>query len=92
MNTKFFKVAESDDYYSLYVCHADTPIPTIKDIKKRNPLSPYRNNSQIVEISMETFLVLHAQLLESLADSAEDMAEWAPNIRNGLQTWKYWEK
>lgn len=92
MNTKFFKVAESDEYYSLYVCHKDTPIPTIKDIKKRNPLVPYSKDTKVIEISMETFLALHAQLLESLADSAEDMAEWAPNTRNGLRTWTYWGK
>lgn len=93
-NTKFFKVVTkdgaNDEYYSLYVCHKDTPIPTAEEIVKRNQLNPYCKDDEVVEISMETFFALHAKLLATLADSAEDMIEWSPNLGD-LCTWEYWE-
>ena len=94
-NTKFFKMVEvdgaGDEYYILFVCHKDTPIPTAEEIVKRNHLNPFNKDDKIVEITMAEFLTLHNNLLASLADSAEDMMEWAPNFVDGLCTWEFWE-
>jgi hypothetical protein len=94
-NTKFFKMVEFDgtdnEHYSLFVCHKDTPIPTAKEIVKRKVLSPFCKDDKVIEITMAEFLTLQTNLLASLADSAEDMMEWAPNFTNGLCTWEFWE-
>ena len=94
-NTKFFKMVEFDgtdeEEYSLFVCHKDTPIPTAEEIVKRNQLSPFCKDNKVIEITMAEFLTLQTNLLASLADSAEDMMEWAPNFVSGLCTWEFWE-
>ena len=93
-NTKFFKMIEFDgtdnEFYSLFVCHKDTPIPTAEEIVKRNQLNPFCKDDKIVEITMAEFLTLHTNLLASLADSAEDMIEWSPNLGQ-LKTWEFWD-
>jgi hypothetical protein len=94
-NTKFFKMVEFDgtdnEFYSLFVCHKDTPIPTAEEVVERNHLNPFCKDDKVVEITMAEFLTLHANLLARLADSAEDMMEWAPNFVSGLCTWEFWE-
>ena len=91
-NTKFFKMVEfgNDDFYTLFVCHKDTPIPTAEEIIKRNSLNPFCKDDEVIEITMEEFLTLQTNLLASLADSAEDMIEWSPNLGH-LKTWEFWE-
>ena len=89
MNTKFFKAIDGTGLYSLYVCHADTPIPTMKEIIERDPLSPFCENDTVVEISMEEFLLLHNETLANIADSANDMVEWAPN-GGSINSWEWW--
>ena len=93
-NTKFFKMVgidgANDKYYSLFVCHKDTPIPTAEEIVERNNLNPFCKNDKVIEITMEDFLTLHTNLLKILADSAEDMIEWSPNLGQ-LETWEFWE-
>ena len=89
MNTKFFKAIDGTGLYSLYVCHADTPIPTIKEIVERDHLSPFCENDTVVEISMEEFLLLHNETLANIADSANDMVEWAPN-GGSINSWEWW--
>lgn len=93
-NTKFFKMVECDgtdnEFYSLFVCHKDTPIPTAEEIVKRNNLSPFCKDDEVIEITMAEFLTLQTNLLASLADSAEDMMEWSPNLGQ-LKTWEFWE-
>jgi hypothetical protein len=39
---------------------------------------------------MAEFLTLQTNLLASLADSAQDMIEWSPNLGQ-LKTWEFWE-
>lgn len=93
-NTKFFKMVEFDgtdsEFYALFVCHKDTPIPTPEEIIKRNNLLPSCVDDKVVEITMAEFLTLQTNLLASLADSAEDMKEWSPNLGQ-LKTWEFWE-
>ena len=93
-NTKFFKMVESDgtndEYYSLFVCHKDTPIPTAEEIVKRKNLDLFYKEDKVVEITMAEFLTLQTNLLASLADSAADMMEWSPNL-GVLKTWEFWE-
>jgi hypothetical protein len=91
-NTKFFKLVDSADNkcYSLYVCHKDTPIPTAEEIVERNHLNPFCKEDEVIEITMAEFLTLHTNLLASIADSAEDMIEWSPNL-GGITTWEFWE-
>ena len=94
-NTKFFKMVEVDgtdnEFYSLFVCHKDTPIPTAEEVVERNNLNPFCKDDKVIEITMAEFLTLHTNLLARLVDSAEDMMEWAPNFVNGLCTWEFWE-
>ena len=94
-NTKFFKMVEFDgtdnEFYSLFVCHKDTPIPTAEEIVERNHLNSFCKDDKVIEITMAEFLTLHTKLLAKLADSAEDMMEWAPNFICGLCTWEFWE-
>ena len=93
-NTKFFKMVKcdgaGDEYYSLFVCHKDTPIPTAEEIVERNHLNPFCKDDKVIEITMAEFLTLHTNLLASLADSAEDMIEWSPNLGQ-LKIWEFWE-
>ena len=88
-NTKFFKMVDNN-FYALYVCHKDTPIPTAEEVVKRNHLNPFCKDDKVIEITMAEFLTLHNNLLASLADSAEDMIEWSPNLGQ-LKTWEFWE-
>lgn len=94
VNTKFFKAVTNygvdGEFYGLYVCHKDTPIPTAKQLVEQNNLNPCCENDEIVEISMEEFLELHHQLLTKIIDSAEDMMEWSPNYGN-VSTWEWWD-
>ena len=89
MNTKFFKTIDATGFYSLYACHADTPIPTMKEIVDRDHLSPFCEEDAVVEISMEDFLRLHNELLADIADSANDMVEWSPN-GGAIKSWEWW--
>ena len=89
MNTKFFKTIDGTDFYSLYVCHVDTPIPTMKEIVERNHLSPFCEEDTVVEISMEEFLQLHNEILANIADRANDMMEYSPN-GGSLTSWEWW--
>ena len=91
-NTKFFKMVDACDEscYSLYVCHKDTPIPTVEEIIERNNLSPFCKDDEVIEITMAEFLTLQTNLLASLADSAQDMIEWSPNLGQ-ITTWEFWE-
>ena len=89
MNTKFFKTTDSEGFYSLYVCNADTPIPTMEEIVERNGLSPFAVFETVEEISREEFLRLHAMLLDEISDSAFEMMEYSPN-EGGLYTWEWW--
>ena len=89
MNTKFFKTIDKEGFYSLYVCHANTPIPTMKEIIERNHLSPFCESDTVIEISMEEFLRLHNETLADIADSANDMVEWAPNSGR-INSWEWW--
>lgn len=89
MNTKFFKTVDETGFYSLYVCNADTPIPTIKEIVKRDSLSPFCEEDIVIEISMEEFLLLHNKILADIADSANDMVEWSPN-GGSIKSWEWW--
>lgn len=91
-NTKFFKMVDACDetVYSLFVCHKDTSTPTAEEILERNPLSPFCKDDKVVEITMAEFLTLQTNLLASLADSAQDMIEWSPNLGD-LKTWEFWE-
>lgn len=93
-NTKFFKMVEfegtEEESYVLFVCHKDTPIPTAEEIVKRNDLIPCCIDDKVIEITMAEFLTLQTNLLASLADSAEDMIEWSPNLGQ-LKTWEFWE-
>lgn len=89
MTTKFFKTIDTTDFYSLYVCHIDTPIPTMNEIIERNRLSPFCEDDKVIEISMEEFLRLHNEILVDIADSANDMMEWAPNGGN-IKSWEWW--
>ena len=88
--TKFFKVEIKDDFNDLYVCRETTPIPTMEEIIERESLHPDCANYKVVEISIEEFLEEHNKFLAYMSDSANDMAEWSPNI-GSLNTWKYWE-
>lgn len=90
MTTKFFKTIDATGFYSLYVCHTNTLIPTIKEILERDPLNPFCEDDAIIEISMEEFLRLHNELLTEIANSAYDMMEWAPNS-GILATWEWWD-
>ena len=60
-NTKFFKTVEfegtEEEFYSLFVCHKDTPIPTAEEIVKRNGLNECCKNDKVVEITREEFLI-----------------------------------
>lgn len=89
MNTKFFKTVDETGFYSLYVCHADTPIPTMKEIIERNCFNPFCESDTVIEISMEEFLRLHNETLAEIADSADDMVEWAPN-GGSINSWEWW--
>ena len=89
MNTKFFKTIDETGFYSLYACHADTPIPTMKEIVERNELNPFCETDKVVEISMEEFLRLHNETLANIADSANDMMEWSPN-GGSIASWEWW--
>ena len=91
-NTKFFKMVDSCDEtcYSLYVCHKDTPIPTAEEIVERDSLNPFCKDYKVVENTMAEFLTLQSNLLASLADSAQDMTEWSPNLGQ-LTTWEFWD-
>ena len=53
MTTKFFKTIDEQGFYVLYVCDANTPIPTMKEIIERNNLSPYCESEIIKEITRE---------------------------------------
>ena len=90
MNTKFFKTTDATGFYSLYACHADTPIPTMKEIVERNHLNPFCEEEAVVEISKEEFLRLHNETLADIADSANDMIEWAPNGCATIKSWEWW--
>lgn len=90
MTTKFFKTIDEQGFYTLYVCDATTPIPTMKEIVERNKLSPYCENDMVEEITREEFLFLHDALLTELSDSADDMIQWAPNT-GILTTWGWWD-
>ena len=89
--TKFFKMVDSGEpnVCQLFVCHIDTPIPTAKEIVERREMSPFCENDEVVEITMQEFLELHTALLSAILDSAKDAIEWAPNV-GGLTTWEYW--
>lgn len=89
MNTKFFKTVDEAGFYSLYVCHTDTPIPTMNEIVERDSLNPFCEDDTVVEISMEEFLRLHNEILAEIADSANDMMEWAPN-GGSINSWEWW--
>ena len=93
-NTKFFKTVEfegtEEEFYSLFVCHKDTPIPTAEEIVERNGLNECCKNDKVIEITREEFLILQANLLASIIDSVEDARAWAPNLE-GLTTWEFWE-
>lgn len=89
MTTKFFKAIDEQNFYTLYVCDVNTPIPTMKEILERQNFSPYCENDTVKEITKEEFLYLHNELLTELSDSANDMIEWAPNGGN-LTTWEWW--
>jgi hypothetical protein len=89
MNTKFFKTVDETGFYSLYACHADTPIPTMKEIVERDSLSPFCLTDRVEEISMEEFLQLHNETLAEIADSANDMVEWSPN-GGSIKSWEWW--
>ena len=89
MNTKFFKTVKETGFYSLYVCHANTPIPTMKEIVERDYLNPFCEEDTVVEISMEEFLQLHNDILAEIADSADDMVEWSPN-GGTIKSWEWW--
>jgi hypothetical protein len=92
-NTKFFVMVDAyeEGSYDLFVCHKDTPIPTAKEIVKRNSLHPCCEEFEVKEITMAEFLTLHNELLASLADSANDMAEWSPNYGR-IHSWEFWEE
>ena len=89
MNTKLFYTIEETGFYSLYVCHANTPIPTMKEIVERDHLNPFCEEDTVVEISMEEFLQLHNDILAEIADSADDMVEWSPN-GGTIKSWEWW--
>lgn len=89
MTTKFFETIDEQGFYVLYVCDANTPIPTMKEIIERNNLSPYCESEMVKEITREEFLYLHDALLTELSGSANDMIEWSPNGGN-LTTWEWW--
>ena len=89
MTTKFFKTIDEQGFYTLYVCDANTPIPTMKEIVERQNLSPYCESEMVKEITREEFLYLHDALLTELSNSANDMIEWSPNGGN-LTTWEWW--
>ena len=91
-NTKFFKMVDTYDEtsYYLFVCHKDTPIPTAEEIVERNHLNPFCKDDKVIEITMAEFLTLQTNLLASLADSAQDMIEWSPNLGQ-LTTWEFWD-
>ena len=82
--------AYDETCYSLYVCHKDTPIPTAEEIVEKDNLNPFCKDDKIVEITMAEFLTLQTNLLASLADSAQDMIEWSPNLGQ-LTTWEFWD-
>lgn len=92
VNTKFFKAVTNKgldgEFYGLYICHKDTPIPTAKQLVKQNNLNPCCENDEIIEISMKEFLELHNQLLTKIIDNA-DMLEWSLNYGNAY-TWEWW--
>lgn len=90
MATKFFKITDEQNFYTLYVCDATTPIPTMKEIVEREKLSPFCESDTVKEITREEFLYLHNELLTELSDSANDMIEWSPNIGT-CTTWKWWD-
>ena len=94
-NTKFFKTVEfegtSEEFYSLFVCHKDTPIPTAEEIVERNGLNEFCKNDKVIEITREEFLTLQTNLLASIIDNAADAQAWAPNIGQ-LTTWEFWEE
>lgn len=90
MTTKFFKTTDEQDFYTLYVCDIETPIPTMEEIVERRKLSPYCKTDTVEEITREEFLKLHNELLTELSDSANDMIEWAPNYGT-LTTWEWWD-
>ena len=91
-NTKFFKMVDAYDEtcYSLYVCHKDTPIPTAEEIVEKDNLNPFCKDDKVIEITMAEFLTLQTNLLAGLADSAQDMIEWSPNLGQ-LTTWEFWD-
>ena len=90
MTTKFFKTTDAQNFYTLYVCDVNTPIPTMKEIIERQNLSSYCESNVVEEITREEFLFLHDALLTELSDSADDMIEWAPNT-GILTTWEWWD-
>lgn len=80
---------DGKEFYSLYACDKNTPIPTAAEIVERNHLSPHCANDEVVEISMEEFLRLHNETLAEIADSASDMVEWSPNA-GSIYSWEWW--
>lgn len=89
MNTKFFKTIDTTGFYSLYACHASTPIPTAKEIIERDRFSPFCEDDAVIEISIEEFLRSHNEILADIADSANDMMEWSPN-GGSIKSWEWW--
>lgn len=89
MAIKFFKTTGEGNSYTLYVCDATTPIPTMKEIIEEENLSPSCENEIVEEITKEDFLYLRNELLAELSDSANDTIEWASNSGT-IATWKWW--
>ena len=90
--TKFFKVVENfgeEEYYSLFACRKDTPLPTATQLVKANKIEDEYSAEIIEEISVQEFLQLHNKLLAEFSESANDLIEWSPN-EGGLHTWEWW--
>ena len=92
METKFFAVCEPNEelVFELFVCRADTPIPTAGEIIERFGQEWFTAGYEVSEITANEFLSMQATLLAHIVDSANDMMIYSPNVAE-LNVWRWWD-
>lgn len=92
METKFFAVCEPNEelVFELFVCRADTPIPTAGEIIERFGQEWFTAGYEVRQITSHEFLTMHTLHLIDIVGSANDMMIFSPNVAE-LNVWRWWD-
>lgn len=92
---KFFVMIDRDgmrNYYDLFVCDDDTPIPTAKEIVERNQLNEWCAENKVKQVSRLRwfFLLMCGYARHIFSRYAEELIDYAPNGGN-IHFWEWWD-